>query len=131
MVAKRNDRANEDDYEFYRGMKFEFRANGDVFWRSPKEQNIYIQVKKGLDKIVKKLLKLRPSGGTFRITESREVLLKLQDSEHLIEGIHVGINSHQFAGTYHEGNNANQVKDSRDLTRFEFIISVMKKLKIL
>lgn len=79
MAAKRNDNANEDDYEFYRGMKFEFRANGDVFWRSPEEQNIYIQVKKGLEKIVKKLLKLRPSGGTFRITESREVLLKLQE----------------------------------------------------
>jgi hypothetical protein len=79
MEPRKKNVENEDDYEYYRGMRLEFRANGDVFWRTPKDQSIYIQVKSGLEKVVKKLLKLRPSGGTFRITEAREVLLKQQE----------------------------------------------------
>ena len=62
-------------------MKFEFRPNGEVYWRSPKDQNVYIQVKKGMERIVKKLLKNRPSGGTFRVTELGRVLLNFKNQE--------------------------------------------------
>jgi len=77
MTPLNFDRNSDDDYEYYRGMKFRFTADGRIYWRTPMEHGIVIEVISGLEKIVKKLLKERPAGGSFRITEAREVLLKI------------------------------------------------------
>jgi len=76
MVPKNFNRNSEGDYPYYRGMRLNFTSSGNVYWRTPKSQNIHIEVTSGLKSTVKSLLKLRPEGGSFRITEAREVLLK-------------------------------------------------------
>jgi len=78
MTPYNYDPDSDDDYPYYRGMKFRFNSKGRVYWRTPLEQSVAIEVSKGLKSVTKKLLKIRPEGGSFRITEAREVLIKIK-----------------------------------------------------
>lgn len=61
----------------YRGSKYHFDAAGTIWWAAP-ESGGRVVAKSGTELLLPKLLHLRPGGGSFRITESREVLaLKL------------------------------------------------------
>lgn len=83
MVPRDIEKMYGNDYKYYRGMKLRFNSKGQLYWRTAKSHNVVIEVISGLDGVYDELIKLKPETGSFRITESREVLTKLkgEDSE--------------------------------------------------
>ena len=88
MTPSNYDTSSGDDYPYYRGMRFQFHSGNRMYWRGPQpragKDDIFIRVavKSGHEDIVRKLLKIRPEGGSCRITEMGEVLVKIaEDNE--------------------------------------------------
>ncbi len=85
MTPSSYDIDSKDDYPYYRGMRLQFlpgkNGNGKMYWRSPREDGFQIEVKSGHDEILSELLKIRPEGGSCRITEMKEVLVKVPDQK--------------------------------------------------
>lgn len=66
--------------EHYRGTKYHFNEDGEVWWHLPHE-DIRIYAQDGHVLVVTELLKLRPEGGSFRITECGDVLTKKKNGK--------------------------------------------------
>ena len=87
MTPSNYDTSSDDDYPYYRGIRLQFLPGNRMYWRGPQlradyEDDIFIRVavKSGHEDIVRELLKIRPEGGSCRITEMREVLVKIVDA---------------------------------------------------
>ena len=66
--------------EHYRGSRYHFNPEGKVWWRSYLgTQRVYCI--RGHEPLMKKLRRLKPEGGSFRITEDRDVILKRVEGE--------------------------------------------------
>lgn len=78
MVPRDIERIHGNDYKYYRGMKLRFDNKGRIYWRPAKSHNVQIEIVSGLDSVYTELIKLKPETGSFRITESREVLTKVK-----------------------------------------------------
>lgn len=81
MTPSSYDTSSGDDYPYYRGLRLQFLPGNRMYWRSPREEGLQINVKKGHKEIARKLLKIRPEGGSCRITETGEVLVKIADND--------------------------------------------------
>lgn len=66
--------------EHYRGTKYHFNSKKEFWWESPVTEDGFTNLKalarEGHETIIEELLKLKPVGGTCRITETAEVLTK-------------------------------------------------------
>ena len=62
----------------YRGTRYHFSSEQVVWWQTFKN-GLEIRVKSGYDSIIKELIKIRPEGGSFRITETGDVIIKMPD----------------------------------------------------
>jgi hypothetical protein len=60
----------------YRGTKYHLDYKKNVWWRSDKSVH-KIKAKFSNEEILDKILELKPQGGSFRITEAKEVLTKI------------------------------------------------------
>ncbi|MCD6236363.1 MAG: NERD domain-containing protein [Thermoplasmata archaeon] len=67
---------NKEYMGVYRGTTYHFDYKGDVWWRANRA-NLKIKATFSDSKIIDDLLDVKPQGGSFRITESREVLTKV------------------------------------------------------
>lgn len=67
----------------YRGTKYHFNSSG-VFWWEISGSNEKLEFEFTEDSIKQKLLNIKPLGGSFRITESGEVLTKKDDNGEFI-----------------------------------------------
>ncbi len=75
------DMENGDKWPYhYRGTRYHFSSEQKVWWQTFKN-GLEIFVKSGHDRIIKELLKLRPEGGSFRITETGDVIIKMVEKE--------------------------------------------------
>ena len=81
MTPSSYDTSSGDDYPYYRGIRLQFLPGNRMYWRSPREEGLHINVKTGHKEIARKLLKIRPEGGSCRITETGEVLVKIADDD--------------------------------------------------
>jgi len=89
--------------EHYRGSKYHYNSKGDVWWSAPLKI-LREMVITGHEEIVKKLLEIKPQGGSFRITENGEVITKevnagFEDEEEELEVIFVGTITKEFVFT--------------------------------
>lgn len=64
----------------YRGTTYHCNQNGEVWWRSSKD-GIKLPVSTGHEEIVKQILNLKTDGGIFKITETGDVLTKVEESD--------------------------------------------------
>lgn len=64
----------------YRGTKYHFNQAGEVYWSAPLKM-VRVTCINGHEKIFEKLLKLKPTGGSFRVTEDRDVIAKKVEVE--------------------------------------------------
>jgi hypothetical protein len=64
----------------YRGTRYHFNKDGRTWWQSGKD-GIKVYVKAGHESVLKHLLDLRQEGGSFRITETGDVLIKLIEED--------------------------------------------------
>lgn len=78
----------------YRGTKYHFDKDGRSWWQSRKD-GFKIYVKAGHESVLKHLLDIRQEGGSFRITETGDVLTKL-DEENSWKSIFVCEMDEQF-----------------------------------
>lgn len=78
----------------YRGTKYHFDKDGRTWWQSRKD-GFKIYVKAGHESVLKHLLDIRQEGGSFRITETGDVLSKL-DEENSWKSIFVCEMDEQF-----------------------------------
>jgi hypothetical protein len=71
--------------EHYRGTKYHFSTEGELWWEFPATEdslsNQHVPAQGGHKHIVEELLKLKPAGGSCRITETGEVITKLDADE--------------------------------------------------
>ena len=68
----------DDEYRYYRGMRLNYQPGSKrMYWRSPREDGFHVTVTSGHEEILEKLAAIRPEGGSFRITELNEVLIKV------------------------------------------------------
>jgi len=79
MTPSNYEEDSNDDYPYYRGMKLSFLPGnpGRIYWRTAREEGIEINAVSGHEEVLAKLLSIRPEGGSFRITELGEVLVKV------------------------------------------------------
>lgn len=67
--------------EHYRGVRYHFDSSGHLWWRFPSTDdalsNARVFASSGHEEIVNELLKLRPDGGSCRITETARVITKV------------------------------------------------------
>jgi len=68
----------------YRGTRYHYNSDQKVWWQTSKD-GLKINVKSGHENILKNLLSLRSNGGTFRITETGDVIMKIEDDDGLKE----------------------------------------------
>ncbi len=66
--------------EHYRGTRYHYDSEGHMWWLTPKVGS-RVYVKKGQSDVVKELLRLRPEGGSFRITETGHVIMRDLNSD--------------------------------------------------
>ena len=69
-----------EDAEFYRGTHYHFNSENQIWWRPSKEAfqgGLKATVTSKHGKLLKRLRKLKPEGGSFRITENNIVLTKI------------------------------------------------------
>lgn len=59
----------------YRGSKYHMNQSGEVYWLAPLKMT-KVPCIKGHENIVDALFKLKPTGGSFRITEDRDVITR-------------------------------------------------------
>jgi hypothetical protein len=64
----------------YRGSRFHLGYNKRVWWKLS-DSSIRIKAKFSNESILDKILEIKPQGGSFRITESKEVLTKVFDEK--------------------------------------------------
>lgn len=85
MTPGRFNQQNEDEhYKYYRGLRLTFIPRQKIiFWQSPKKDGFKVKVIADNEskRILELLSSIRPEGGSFRITELNEVLIKVQGSE--------------------------------------------------
>ena len=63
----------------YRGTKFHINSKGEVWWKS--SGGILLKAEFSDKTIIDEILKYKPSGGAFRITESKEILTKRENGD--------------------------------------------------
>jgi len=74
----------------YRGSKYHFNQRGDVWWAAPLKM-LKVNCIEGHEKIVEDLLSFKKLGGSFRITENRDVITKLvEDDEGSADSYYIG-----------------------------------------
>lgn len=61
----------------YRGTRYHYNNNQEVWWQTFND-GLRIQVKSGHELIIKELMKLKTEGGSFRITETGDVIAKIE-----------------------------------------------------
>lgn len=66
--------------EHYRGSRYHFNREREIWWRVPATE-ARVLATDGQDDLIDHLLRLRPEGGSFRITEGGAVVTKDQDVE--------------------------------------------------
>ena len=67
-------------YYHYRGTRYHYNSDQKVWWQTSKD-GLKVNVKSGHENIIKYLLSLRPAGGSFRITEVGDIIMKSEDSD--------------------------------------------------
>ena len=70
-----------EDADFYRGTHYHFNSENQIWWRPSKEAfqgGLKATVTSNHSHLLKKLRKIRPEGGSFRITENNIVLTKIK-----------------------------------------------------
>jgi hypothetical protein len=66
-----------DDWPYhYRGTRYHYNGEKVVWWRTFKD-GLEVRVKSGQELVIDELISLRSEGGSFRVTESGDVLIKL------------------------------------------------------
>ena len=79
-----------EEYEgVYRGTKFHINYMKNVWWQAGRS-GVKIKARFSNESILDETLELRPLGGSFRITEAKEVLTKVFDEEKGYVSIFVG-----------------------------------------
>jgi hypothetical protein len=68
----------------YRGTRYHYNSDQKVWWQTSKD-GLKVTVKSGHENIIKNLLSLRPAGGSFRITETGDVIMKNEGNDSLKE----------------------------------------------
>lgn len=70
-----------DDWPYhYRGTRYHYNKDGKTWWESSKD-GVKVYVEAGHESILKHLLDLKQEGGIFRITETGDVITKIEDKE--------------------------------------------------
>lgn len=70
-----------DDWPYhYRGTRYHYNKGGKAWWESSKD-GLRVNVKAGGEAVLKNLLSLKPDGGIFRITETGDVITKIEDKD--------------------------------------------------
>jgi len=59
----------------YRGTRYHYNSDQKVWWQTSKD-GLKVKVKSGHENIIKNLISLGPAGGSFRITETGDVIMK-------------------------------------------------------
>ena len=72
----------------YRGTKFHVNSKGEVWWKS--SGGILLNAEFSEKAIIDEVLKHKPAGGSFRITESKEILTKIEKDDGSYNPIYVG-----------------------------------------
>ena len=70
---------NKWPYHF-RGTTYHYNSSQDIWWRTYKD-GMKLIVKSGHERIIKELLPLKTEGGSFRITETGDVIAKVFDGD--------------------------------------------------
>ena len=99
---------SEDKELFYRGTIYHFNAENKIWWRPNKEAaqgGLKATVTSTHSKILERLRKLKPEGGSFRVTENNIVLTKMNREEDQWEPVFVGVLDEPFE--FKEDINAN------------------------
>src|SRR5688572_29757782 len=75
--------------EAYRGSCYHFNSQREVWWQAP-FANAKVRAIRGHEDLVDDLLGHRPTGGSFRITETGEVITKLELGAGVWQPIYAG-----------------------------------------
>jgi len=84
---------SNDKELFYRGTVYHFNSDNKIWWRPSKEAGqggLKATVKSNHSKLLKKLRKLKPEGGSFRVTENNIVLTKISKEDENWDPVFVG-----------------------------------------
>ncbi len=65
----------------YRGTRYHYDSEKTVWWRTYRD-GLKVTVKRGHERVLNELISVRPEGGSFRITETGDVLFKVEDEGH-------------------------------------------------
>lgn len=64
----------------YRGTRYHYNNSQEVWWQTFND-GLKVQVKSGHECIIKELIKLKTEGGSFRITETGDIIAKIENDQ--------------------------------------------------